>query len=142
MPSKEYKTQKYLIRSLVDARDGEIVRRPTFLLLNANVIEDGERKGIITLDFQGSELPSSEDLEFVIGVEGNFVENPKHGQQFSVCGWAIIEGTELQTPVVRHAEVKRISEDHFADLTRPADKKASTLTLSGDVPIKHKRPKD
>lgn len=111
MTTTEHQTMT--VRALADKRNGEVCRRSKYLLLNANVInEKGEIKGIVTLDFQGSEIPTPEELKFSLIVSGSPNHYPKFGDQFAVHSFAVIDEEEEQkdgNKVIRYPEARRLS---------------------------------
>ena len=94
-----------------------MVRTDGFLLINMNLVEEGGLGAIITLDFQGDELPSKSDMEYDLMVLGNWSEHPKHGRQFAVKAWSVDDETpRVEEPKVRYKAAKKLSSAEMKDL--------------------------
>ncbi len=93
-----------------DKRGGVVVRTDGFLLVNMNLVEqDGSLGAIVTLDFQGDELPVEADMMHELIVLGSWNTHPKHGRQFAVKAWAVNDETQVDEPKIRYKAAKKLS---------------------------------
>lgn len=107
------------IRALSDFRNGEVKRNDTYLLLNANKIDDeGELAGIFNLEFEGTEIPTPEDVKnYDLMVSGTFSNKSREGTRFRVDMWSIDDAIRKPS--------KKLTPDEFKKLAS----KTPTITI-------------
>ena len=108
-----------MIRALSDKKGGVVIRNDRFLLVNTNVIEDGEITGVAALDFQGDEIPSEQDLTHDLIVVGSW---GKHNgrEQFAVKVWSYADDSPSQL-AVRYKSTKKLSSKEMKRLLDDED---------------------
>ncbi len=103
--------QAFTVRQMQDSKRGFVFKAPKFVVINMNVIEDGQIVDIMTVVFKGL-IPSPNDFRCDMLIVGEWSDHPKHGLQFSVTGW----NAGATSPTARH-NARKLSPSEVSQLT-------------------------